>query len=124
MIDWKVIYYQTARGEEPVISFIKKLPKEDQGKIIWTINLLETHGLRMGSPYLKKIEGTKKLWELKVNKYRIFLSFVLEKNILLIHAIIKKTQKTPKKDLKLIKNRLKSFMEDSLWEIIERINKY
>jgi len=114
MIDWKVIYYQTARGEEPVISFIKKLPKEDQGKIIWTINLLETHGLRMGSPYLKKIEGTKKLWELKVNKYRIFLSFVLEKNILLIHAIIKKTQKTPKKDLKLIKNRLKSFMEDSL----------
>ena len=114
MIAWKVIYYQTTRGEEPVVSFVKKLPKEDQEKIIWTINLLERHGLKLGSPYLKKLEGTKKLWELKVNKYRIFLSLVLEKNILLIHAIIKKTQKTPKKDLKLIKKRLKSFMEDSL----------
>ena len=65
MTDWKVIYYQTARGEEPVVNFIKKLPKEDQEKIIWTINLLERHGLKLGSPYLKKLEGTKKLWELK-----------------------------------------------------------
>lgn len=111
MNNWKVIYYRTASGREPVVEFIKALSsRRNQEKIVWTITLLEKYGLQLGIPYLKKLRGTKNFWELKVNKYRIFLSPIFEKNFLLIHAIIKKTAKTPKRDLKLIKKRLKDFI--------------
>lgn len=66
--------------------------------------------MALGQPYLKQLTGVKKLWELRAERYRIFLTPLKQKNILLIHAIIKKTQKTPKKELKLAVKRLKEYL--------------
>jgi len=107
MNNWKIVFYGTARGKEPVNEFIQNLAKRDQGKIIWAIDLLKEHGSSLPAPYLRRLAGTKKLWELRAKQYRIFLSFLTKKNIILIHAIKKKKQKTPKKDLQLAEQRLK-----------------
>ena len=107
MNSWKIVFYRTARGKEPVSEFIRDLGKRDQGKIIWTVDLLKEHGTSLPAPYLKRLTRINKLWELRTKQYRIFLSFLPKKNIILIHAIKKKTAKTPKKDLQLAEQRLK-----------------
>jgi len=114
MESWTVIFYQTLRGEEPVKEFIDKLEIKQQAKIYSHLGLLKQYGLNLPSTYLKKLSGTKKLWELRVGSWRIFLSPVAQKNILLIHMIIKKSNKTPKKDLKLSQNRLQDFLKGGL----------
>lgn len=114
MDNWKIIFYQTANDRELVKEFIDSLNLKKQAKVYQQIGLLRKYGLRLPFPYLRKLAGTKRLWELRVSSYRIFLSPVLEKNILLIHAIVKKTQKTPKKELKIAESRLKDFIRSVL----------
>ena len=75
------------------------------------MELLKEYGLNLPAAYLKKLTGTKKLFELRVSAYRIFLSPIIKRNILLIHMIVKKSNKTPKKDLRLAESRLKDFLK-------------
>ena len=107
---WRVVYYQTKSGKEIVKEFIDSQPNKKRAKIVWMIELLKEHGKALPRNYLKQLAGSKKLWELRPNFYRIFLSFLKKKNILLIHTIIKKTQKTPKKDIKLALKRLNEYL--------------
>ena len=109
-MSWKVVYYQTKRGKEIVREFIDSQPNKKRAKIIWMIELLKEHGKVLPKTYLKCLAGSKNLWELRPGFYRIFLSFLQEKNILLIHAIIKKTQKTSKKDIRLAVKRLNEYL--------------
>lgn len=107
-----MVFYQSVSGRQPVRDFISRLNEKQRSKIYLQIGLLRDYGLNLPMPYLKKLVGTKKLWELRVSAYRIFLSPVPEKKILLIHMIIKKSNKTPKKDLILVEKRLADFLID------------
>jgi len=109
-MNWNIVYYQTASGNEPVKEFINKLTNKKQAKVVWMLQLLKQHGKSLPKQYLKYLAKTRYLWELKVGIYRIFLSFLEKKNILLIHTIVKKTQKIPKKDIKLSIKRLKPYL--------------
>jgi len=108
MKDWEIIFYKTGSGRKPVQEFIDGLSDKDQAKIAWGIGLLEQYGVFLKRPYLAHLYD--KLWELRAGRYRIFLSCFSRKRILLLHVILKKTQKVPKKDLKLVEQRLKQFM--------------
>jgi len=110
---WQVVFYQTARGEELVRKEISQLNDKHRAKIYLQIGLLKEHGLNLPWPYLKKLAGTKSLWELRISVYRIFLSPLSNKRILLLHMISKKTPKTPKQDLKLAEQRLKDYLKGS-----------
>jgi len=110
MNKWKILFYRTASGREPVKEFINKLADKNQAKILHHIDLLKQYGLSLRQPYLKRVSGTSKLWELRPGVYRIFLSAFPQSKILLVHMIIKKSQKTPKKDLKLAEKRLKEYL--------------
>ena len=71
-------------------------------KIIWTFKLLETIQL-IPEEYLKHIEGTDGLYEIRVKQgsdiFRIFCFFDEGKLIILANGFHKKTQKTPKKEI-------------------------
>jgi len=109
MSKYEVVFYQNKAGKIPVLDFIKKLNTKDQAKIAWTLNLLSEHGKSLPLPYLKFLHGTKQLWELRPKNYRIFLSFLPESQLILLHGIIKKTNKTPPKDLELSITRLTDY---------------
>jgi len=72
---------------------------KSQVKILWTLRLIEEHEF-IPSQYLKHIEGTEGLYEIRVqigrDKYRIFCFFDNEKLIVLANGFHKKSQKTPK----------------------------
>ena len=73
-------------------------------KIIWTLSLIEELE-RVPETYLKHLTGTDGLYEIRVKYssdiYRIFCFFDKGKLIVLANGFQKKTQKTPKKEIKM-----------------------
>lgn len=71
-----------------------------KGKYIGMIDFLKNYGPFLSSKYTKKIR--KNLYELRITgkeQVRILYA-VREKDIILLHAFKKKTQKTPQKEIK------------------------
>jgi len=83
-------------------SFFEKQKKKVKDKIIWTFRLIETLK-QVPEDYLKHIEGTNGLYEIRVQQgsdiFRIFCFFDKGKLIVLANGFQKKTQKTPKAEI-------------------------
>lgn len=99
---WKIIIYETKRGEKPVDEFIKKQQPRGQSKIVHNIGLLQNYGNMLGMPHSKLLG--KGLYELRIRgkeEIRIFYCFMQNQTIYLLHAFKKQTQETPVKELNL-----------------------
>lgn len=86
-----------------------KLEKKTISKVLRTIDLLELFGNRLGMPHSKKIFSN--FYELRirgVQEIRIFYIF-RNRKILLLHLFVKKTQKTPFREITLAQERIKQF---------------
>ena len=104
-MEWKILEYETIRGERPVTEFIKKQQPQAIAKIAHLIDLLSIHGAFLGMPHAKKLETN--LYELRVRgkeEIRIIYGFK-EKIIYLIHGFKKQKQKTPQKEIKTARQR-------------------
>jgi len=75
--------------------------------------LLREFGLQLGLPYVKHLEG--KLWELRVQAgrkvYRVIYFAFTGQRFVLLHAFVKKTRKTPRKEIAIAQRRLADFLE-------------
>lgn len=95
----RVIFYKSYFDD-----FLKRQNRKVKEKFIWTIELIEDLEI-VPEIYLKHIENTKGLYEIRVqqgkNNYRVFCFFEKEKIIIATTAFYKKTQKTPTKELQL-----------------------
>jgi phage-related protein len=73
-----------------------------KNKIIWTFELIESLE-RVPEAYLKHMEGTDGLFEIRVQQgsdiFRIFCFFDRGKLVVLANGFQKKTQKTPKQEI-------------------------
>ena len=82
--------------------FFKEQPRKVQDKIIKVLDILETIE-RVPVTYLKYIEGTNGLFEVRVqlssNIFRIFCCFDGNRLVVLFSGFQKKTQKTPPKEI-------------------------
>ena len=107
---WRVKFFQTSRGDYPVKEFIGEQNEATYAKIIHAIGLLATNGPYLKPPYIKKFY--QKLYELRISgkiAVRIFYS-VFKGEYYLLHAFKKKTEKTPKKELKIALDRMKELI--------------
>ena len=84
--------------------FVIKQSVDIQYKIYWTFDVIEDLW-RVPETYLKHIVNTDGLYEIRVQVgndiIRIFCFFETGKLVILINGFQKKTQKTPKKEIKL-----------------------
>ena len=84
--------------------FFDKQSKKVKAKIVWTFELVEDLK-RVPEIYLKQIENTDGLYEIRVqqgsNIFRIFCFFDQGQLVVLVNGFQKKTQKTPKKEIEL-----------------------
>jgi len=53
-MSWKVKFFQTARGDEPVKIFIKDQDEPTQAKVLSAVMLLRNGGPFLKPPYIKK----------------------------------------------------------------------
>ena len=105
----KVFWYTTDSGRSPVEEGIDDLSLPDQAKIYAYIEKLEEFGYRLGVPFVKSIEG--KIKELRIpvspGQYRIFFFFHCREDFFLLHGFLKKTQKTPLKEIDVARKRMR-----------------
>lgn len=96
-------------GKVPIEKFFSQLDEESLAKIYRLIGWLEKDGY-LTYPRAKKLENYKGLWEMRIQSshkaLRIFYIYDASK-IILISGFIKKSQKTPKKELSRVKRYLK-----------------
>jgi phage-related protein len=82
--------------------FFSKQNQKVKDKIIWTFRLIESQS-RVPEDYLKHMEGTDGLYEIRVklgsDAFRIFCFFDEGKLIVLANGFQKKSQKTPKSEI-------------------------
>src|SRR3989338_6318126 len=101
MSNFKVYFFKTARGILPVKEFMEVQNDEVYTKILRSIKLLREGGPFLKPPDAKKID--KNLYELRIRGKEAIRIFYTKSSIgyILLHAFKKKTQKIPKKELKL-----------------------
>ena len=82
--------------------FFKKQPQKVRDKIIKVLDIIEQID-RIPTTYLKYIEGTNGLFEVRVqlgnNIFRLFCFFDGNKLVVLFNGFQKKTQKTPESEI-------------------------
>lgn len=108
MDKWKVIFYISSSKDNPVQNFLDQYPQIDSKATRILFNIKE-YGLDSVIPHLKKLSGTP-LWEIRIlgqDSARILYVTRKEKQILVLHAFIKKTNKTPSKEIRIAIDRLK-----------------
>ncbi|GHV45917.1 hypothetical protein AGMMS49546_32960 [Spirochaetia bacterium] len=107
----EVVFFKTDHGNQPVKEFLKERSKEDKrviGSDLYKVQM----GFPMGEPLVKPVKTVTGVWEVRSTIpdgiCRVFFT-VARGKMVLIHAIIKKTQKIPPNELKTVKARLKDF---------------
>jgi len=115
-MEYEVELYEKEDGKTPVLEFILGLNSKQQAKIYREIDLLEKFGNELHYPHVDIIKGKKyvDLWELRIefasNNFRIFYFLPQNNKTVLLHGIIKKKQKTPKKELETALERMKEYL--------------
>ncbi len=103
---WDIEYYETPNGQKVIEKLIDNLQEITQAKLGWRLDLLAEHGNRLGMPHAKSLGDG--LIELRVRgkqEVRIFYTFATGKRVYLLHAFVKKSKTTPKKELNIARGR-------------------
>ncbi|WP_256663521.1 type II toxin-antitoxin system RelE/ParE family toxin [Pseudomonas sp. C27(2019)] len=102
-ITWKVCFYPGT--EEQFL----QMPNKIQARMLKLLELMEKHGANLGYPHTEAISGG--LFEIRAKATegigRALFCYLKGQHIYVLHAFVKKTQKTPRKDLDLARQRQK-----------------
>jgi phage-related protein len=101
-----VEFYKDSHGNEPVKQLLielqakAKTSKSDRiraEKMLTYIRVLQEYGTRAGEPFMKYIGDD--LWELRPLSDRVFFIYCKDSTFVLLHHFIKKTKKTPQREI-------------------------
>jgi len=102
-----VSFFRTGTGREPVREWLKSLLREDRRVIGENLKTVQ-FGWPLGMPLVRKLGAD--LWEVR-SRLPGGIARVLftagEGRMVLLHGFIKKSQKTPRDELKLAETRLR-----------------
>ncbi|MBI4035772.1 type II toxin-antitoxin system RelE/ParE family toxin [Candidatus Daviesbacteria bacterium] len=104
---WQINYYISSSGDSPVKNFLDERPVV-KSKAFRIFQYIKEYGLTVAIPHIKKLAGTP-IWEIRIlggDSVRIFYITRQEKKILLLHAFVKKTDKTPPKEIAIALSRI------------------
>ena len=116
--DNKYVIIKSQKGNSTVRDYIEQLVKNsptdknakiNKNKIFAYIKALQEYGTRIGKPIVKHIEGN--LWELRPLSNRIFFFYWKDNKFVLVHHFIKKSQKTPRKEIETAMRNVKDWIE-------------
>lgn len=103
--EYWVTFYREINGTRPALAYIESLEEKEKAKIFKYIEFLRIHKGILDEPYSRHIEG--KIRELRVdfarNRHRIFYFVFIGKNIIFLNAFLKKTEKTPAREIEKAK---------------------
>ncbi|GBU20222.1 hypothetical protein R80B4_00098 [Fibrobacteres bacterium R8-0-B4] len=115
---FEVEFYEDSHGRQPVKEVLLELRDKARTskdmriqyeKILASIKALETYGTRMGEPHVRHIEGD--IWELRPMPRRIMFFYWRDNKFILLHHFVKKTRKTPAREVNRAQRNKKDFIE-------------
>lgn len=113
---YEIRFYKDKNGNEPVAEYIAELAcKKDKGsriklnKIRDYIKILSEYGTQAGEPYVKHL--SEEIWELRPLRDRILFVSWVNGSYVLLHQFMKKTQKTPAREIEKAKRELADLIE-------------
>lgn len=115
---YEIIFYEDTNGDSEIATYIKELGRKSKSnkesrinfnKIVAYFDLLEEMGTMVGEPVTKHLDGD--IWELRPLKNRFLYAYYKDRKFVVLHHFIKKTQKTPKREIEQAKKKLKDFVE-------------
>ena len=113
MSKFEIIFYEKEDGTMPAQDFLDSLDDKMRAKMILTVDMLKTNGNRLREPYSKPLDDG--ILELRAvvgtNISRVLYFFVVGQKVILTNGFIKKTQKTPKKEITLAKKYREDYIE-------------
>ena len=111
-LKYKVFFYKTPQGSEPVREWLQALEKEERLKLGKAIQVLQINGPMLQMPAACPLgKGLHELRErIATVRYRIFYAFDEERLIVLLHSVTK-AQRTVEDDIALARKRLKDYLE-------------
>ncbi len=106
-------FYRAESGQSPIEVFLDSLSGKQAQKVAWVLQLIEEMD-NIPTQYFKKLADTDNIWEVRVhasgNIFRL-LGFLEGDNLVILnHAFQKKTQKTPKKEIKIAEKRKRVYL--------------
>ena len=109
---FEVEFYKTENGKEPIAEFLDSLDNKMAAKLVGLMEILEEKGTELRMPYSEHLEEG--IFELRCkqgsNITRVLYFFFVGQKIIMTNGFIKKTQKTPPKEIKLAKERRADWM--------------
>ncbi len=105
---WTVGFYS-----DDAFAEVKALPTDMQSKFRRIVEMIESHGLeRMREPYVKHLEG--RIWEMRLKGKdgiaRSLYMTVTGRRVVVLRTFVKKTQKTPRREIEIALMRAKDVL--------------
>lgn len=115
---FNIVLYKDKNGKSEIYEYMLKLKQKNDknsriklNKITAYIDLLSKYGNNIGEPYIKHIEN--EIWELRPLRDRILFAYINNNIIILLSIFMKKTVKTPKKEIEKAMKNLKDLKKRS-----------
>jgi phage-related protein len=107
-VNWRVTFYSTAFQDE-----ILKLPAGFAARFLRYAERMEIYGPDLGMPHTQAVgEG---LFELRLRAAegiaRVFYCTLVGCEVVMLHQFIKKSEKTPRKELDIARKRMKEMKD-------------
>ncbi|MBS4989855.1 type II toxin-antitoxin system RelE/ParE family toxin [Anaerotruncus colihominis] len=105
MENYSVEYYETEDGTRPAEDFILSQDKKMRAKLFMSLELLEIKGPELREPYSKPLGDG--IFEVRAKQgsdiSRVLYFFVVGRKIILTNGFVKKTAKTPPREIERAK---------------------
>ena len=108
----RVVFYRTETGNEPVREWLKGLEREDRKAVGQDVKTAQ-YGWPLGMPLLRKLEPG--VWEVcsHIAQGIARVIFTVDDGVMvLLHGLVKKSQRTPPGDLRTARQRLANLREE------------
>ena len=108
-MNWKVTFYSDRVDAE-----IRALPDGFVARFVRYAERMEIYGPDLGMPHTRPMGDG--LFELRLKAAegiaRVFFCTVVARKIVVLHQFVKKSKKTPNRELKIARNRMKEIRND------------
>ena len=108
----EIIFYRLENGKCPVEDYLETLTNKQVEKIFFVLDLVESIDI-VPRKFFKKLEATDDIWEVRIrhgnNIFRLFGFFDGDDLVVLNHAFTKKSQKIPRREIKIAEQRKKDY---------------
>lgn len=118
---YQIVFGQDKNGYSEAQDYIVKLKNRSASskdariklnKIVEYMEMLETYGTELGEPYIKYIDC--EIFELRPLRDRFFFFYKKDNKYVILNYFMKRTQKTPKREIEKAIRLMKDFNERNL----------